>query len=423
MAAALIGLLCLLWPLAAARDRHVPTVSPAEIAVPSALFGGVVAWALLQTSALLSGVLPDAWIAPSWSAAAVGLGGDEMIVGRVANDDFAARTGVMRWLCYAGVFWLALQHGRSERGARRLIDALALGGAAYAVYGLLVFASGNETILWLSKWAYHTSLTSTFVNRNTFATYAGLTLLCMIVATARRLERPIRIRSLLLHCRRPTAIFALAIPAGFVALLASGSRAGTASAVLGIVALAGGLWAAGRPPGPARRRIMMITCAWVAASFLTAIGILTQTDAVTGDFSARLRTYELTLELIAERPWTGHGLGAFAAVFASIRPPDVDLVWSEAHDTYLELAVELGVAGAAALTVAVMWLLGICVRGLAVRRRDGIYPALGAAATLLVGMHALFDFSLQIPGLTVTWIALLGVGVAQSRSSTATAPV
>ncbi|MDF2096672.1 hypothetical protein [Aquibaculum arenosum] len=36
------------------------------------------------------------------------------------------------------------------------------------------------------------------------------------------------------------------------------------------------------------------------------------------------------------------------------------------------------------------------------------------AASLLVGVHALSDFSLQLPAVTVTWLVLLALGVAQS---------
>jgi hypothetical protein len=52
------------------------------------------------------------------------------------------------------------------------------------------------------------------------------------------------------------------------------------------------------------------------------------------------------------------------------------------------------------------------------RRRDGIYPAIAVAATVLVGVHAVVDFSLQIPAVAVTYAAILGMGVAQSFSTT-----
>jgi len=368
-----------------------------------------VAWALLQSSPLL----PESWTATlSGDAAAALAGQGAHSIPPVRG--FAAVTGVMRLICYAGVFWLAFQHGRSARRARRLIEAVAAAGCVYAIYGLAVFASGNESILLMRKWAYPNSLTSTFVNRNTYATYAGLTILCAMIAAARRLERPIRLRAMWLHFRRPTVLFAVSVPITVVALVASGSRAGTASAILGVAVLSVALWISVRPPGAGRLKAMLAGAGSVAGLFSLLIGILVWPDALDSDLSDRLRVWSLTLDLIAQRPSTGYGLGGFASAFAMIRPPDVALLWTEAHNTYMELAVDLGIPAAAMLVAAVLWLFGMCLSGLATRRRDAAYPALGAAATVLVGFHALFDFSLQVPGLTVVWVAVLGVAVAQS---------
>jgi hypothetical protein len=42
---------------------------------------------------------------------------------------------------------------------------------------------------------------------------------------------------------------------------------------------------------------------------------------------------------------------------------------------------------------------------------------MGVAATFLVALHAMVDFSLQIPAVTYTYCFLLGTAVAQSWSS------
>jgi len=51
------------------------------------------------------------------------------------------------------------------------------------------------------------------------------------------------------------------------------------------------------------------------------------------------------------------------------------------------------------------------------RGRDWVYPATGVAATLLVGIHSFFDFSLQMPAVAITYACILGVACAQSYSS------
>ena len=44
-------------------------------------------------------------------------------------------------------------------------------------------------------------------------------------------------------------------------------------------------------------------------------------------------------------------------------------------------------------------------------------PWVAASVAVLLGVHSLVDFSLQIQAIAITFMALLGAGVAQSESS------
>ena len=48
------------------------------------------------------------------------------------------------------------------------------------------------------------------------------------------------------------------------------------------------------------------------------------------------------------------------------------------------------------------------------RRKGRVYPAVAVAASVCVGLHALADFSLQVPAVAVSYAVLLGIGAAQS---------
>ncbi len=91
--------------------------------------------------------------------------------------------------------------------------------------------------------------------------------------------------------------------------------------------------------------------------------------------------------------------------------------YRKTHNDWLEMMFELGVP------VAVLWLAVLgelavrCLAGFFRRKRDHIYPVVGFSACILVGLHSLVDFSLQIPAVAITFAVLLGVGVAQGRSS------
>ena len=65
-------------------------------------------------------------------------------------------------------------------------------------------------------------------------------------------------------------------------------------------------------------------------------------------------------------------------------------------------------------TAGLAW---ICLAGVNRRHRDWVYPATGVAASVLVGLHATVDFSLQIPAVAILYAGIMGLACAQSYSS------
>jgi hypothetical protein len=58
-----------------------------------------------------------------------------------------------------------------------------------------------------------------------------------------------------------------------------------------------------------------------------------------------------------------------------------------------------------------------CLKGATQRHHDITAPAVAVGVTGVVAAHALVDFSLQIQAVALTFITLLGAGVAQAASS------
>ena len=54
------------------------------------------------------------------------------------------------------------------------------------------------------------------------------------------------------------------------------------------------------------------------------------------------------------------------------------------------------------------------LKGVVKRRRDWRYGAVGLASMVLVATHSLMDFSLQIPAVSIAFMAIVGVALAQS---------
>lgn len=391
--ALLVGVLCVVWPIALRGETDLPRMPARRFAVPGVLFGTALLWGIVQTLTLV----PADWHHPLWAQTALALG--RAVDGNIGIDRLAAESRLLRLLSYAGVFWIAAQHAASGRRARALVDACAVIGAVYAAYGLAVFLSGSETILGYDKWAYHGYLTSTFVNRNHFATFAGLSALCAAAALARRLEDGARVWSALL--RRDALLYVAALALCIVALFATASRAGIATTAAGFA-----VWYLFRADTtPTRRYAALAAIVVVAAAALYFVLGWRTEGTLDQNFDARMRVYQNSIALIEARPWLGYGLGSFGAAFATLRTHEITQVWTEAHNVYLELAVELGIPAALALLGAQIWIIAVCARKHASRIA---VVALGAATT--ISLHSTIDFSVQIPAVAALWAALLGAG-------------
>ncbi|MBC7362890.1 MAG: O-antigen ligase family protein [Candidatus Aminicenantes bacterium] len=122
----------------------------------------------------------------------------------------------------------------------------------------------------------------------------------------------------------------------------------------------------------------------------------------------RMLFYSYTLNLIADYPLAGTGLGTYVQALNPYLQKDFNVIVSHAHNDYLEMLAEAGLIGGGALILA-----GFLALGLALRRwlktADSLARGIGLGA--LMGVFALFfhsltDFSLRMPGNAVVWLSL-----------------
>ncbi len=406
--------------LALLRAGRSPAVPLRWIWPETAAFALVMVWVAVQMLA----VVPQAWQHPFWAEAGEVLGLE--LAGSISLTRGSGFAGLMRLATYAAVFWLALQWGRDRRRAGQLVAAVVLAATLYAVYGLVVHFTDLRSVLWVEKTSYVQDLTGTFVNRNSFATYLGMALLAVtgfyLAGFFRVLQSGRRGRDRLLHVLQQALVRAAPQLACLLilltALLLTHSRAGVtlSLAVLLVMALLFGPLRRAARTG-FRLTIGTMACAAAAALLLSGDGYLARLTATDLDREQRLHVYAQTWQAIGNAPCTGYGLGGFAQVFPLYAEPGVSN-YDKAHNDWLETVFELGWPAALVWFAILAGLALRCLLGFFQRRRDHVYPLLGFCASLLVGLHALVDFSLQIPGVAVTFAALLGVGAAQSWSST-----
>jgi O-antigen ligase len=117
------------------------------------------------------------------------------------------------------------------------------------------------------------------------------------------------------------------------------------------------------------------------------------------------------LRMLIKRPFLGWGLGAFPIVYPQFRSFYTTFFVNHAHNDYLQLLVETGLAG---FSIAV-WFLVLMFRQAATKLKNWTENASGAmtVAALLgcVGIlvHSFLDFNLQIPANAALFYVLCAI--------------
>ena len=378
-------------------------------------------WIIVQ----MSTISPVTWHHPFWALSNTFL--NNAHVSSISLSPHDTGTALMRLMSYGLVFLLSYHYNRHTDCIEASFKTIAYASVVYALYGLIIQCGNFNTILWFDKWAYQDLVTSTFVNRNSYATYAGLGLLAILPLLFNRLNNSIKyglktaygrqyfIENLIKHAWQP--LFGLILIA--TALLLSESRGGFISTFLALIVFFLLLQVSHKMPSNkfflTLLLVVGITTGWVFN--MSGDLLVERLDDISLEKNERLVVYQLLNLANQENPWLGNGYGTFAKSFSLYRNESIGGYYDKAHNTYLENIFELGYIPAIALFSVFLFMTLICLRGLWVRRRNWIYPAVGVAATVLVGVHSLVDFSLQIPAVAYLYALMMGGAVAQSKSS------
>lgn len=421
LVAVLVGVMLLAMALSVAVNPASAPVAWSRYRVLAGGFLLVLAWMLLQAAPWT----PAALHHPLWAEAARTLG--RPVAGAIALDPPAALSEAVKFATYGGIFWLAMQFSARDRRARLLLWVVLLAVFVNAAYGLVVQFTGAETILWFKRWAYATLLSGTFVNRNHFATYAGIGIVIgfgFLLEELRRIASGVSLRTIDGLIRMSEAVdlrlYSLLAILGVLglAVILTGSRAALAVIACGLFCTMA--CAALSAQVTARRVVrlgLVLAAVGIVAVAISGQVVVERLEAASRNASDRMEVYKATARAIADRPILGVGGGSFENVFFAYRPAVLGATnefYDHVHNTYLEFAIEHGVP--ALLIVLVMGAIVFArfFRGVASRHRNDLVPATGAGVTTVVALHAMLDFSLEIPAVAVTCLAVLGACYAQS---------
>jgi O-antigen ligase len=323
------------------------------------LLGAVAAWGLLQLATGRSEYRFATWVA---------------LLGRIAE------------LC---AFLLALEALRFSSLRRGWLRFLAIFGFLLSTVAVVQYFTAPGRIFWVFPSGYSEVL-GPFLSRNTYAAFVELVLPVALFESLRRGGRKL--------------LWSLAAGAMFAAVIAGASRAGTVLVVFEAVLVA--VLVARQRGNHARMVLLRFSgLAGVAAVFALVVGWqpIWERFWQPDPFRCRQELLISTLDMIAERPALGWGLGTWPTVYPAYARFDLGMFANHAHNDWAEWTAEGGVIFAVLLLAVAVW---------SARQALRLPWGLGVPSVFL---HSVVDFPLQHPALAVLAYALLGALAAAGR--------
>jgi O-antigen ligase len=410
---AALGLVAIVYGLGLARIGIGPNVSPASLPWATGAFG-------VYCLFLVAQLIPLGTLFPALTA----FSANGMVFASDTISVAANQTALMllRHLTYGLLFFLMLQASQNPSRREFLLNAIVVIIMGYCLLGIVSLQSG-DTVLGLGKTSYVGSATGPFVNRNSYATYLAMGAMIALVQAGRVIVRqasrhshdgmvPGTITKTLLHATAYLLLVGV--------IFATNSRMGIAVTMVGsilvLVILATRLGRAWKLLVP------VVAVLFVALALAVALfGESVLARLIDDESSAISRTYlyQQIWQLIWERPWLGFGGGAFEQAFAWIAHPPVspDLRWDRAHSTYLSLWSEMGLVAGSLPMVLLGALLVRLVSGLVKGTGDWAFQTIGLSVLVVVGLHSIVDFSLEIQANALLFTAIIALATGSTLST------
>ncbi|NOT39615.1 MAG: O-antigen ligase family protein [Alphaproteobacteria bacterium] len=426
-----LGGILLMWSGLALTGFVPVTPQLRRLALPALCLIAALGWGFVQSVNLkafadTTGLSLVALAHPLWDMAGAALG--SKVGAYVSVDPELTRQAVFAASLSIGAFLVAFELARDRDRAGSIVSGIVVIAFLYAAVALGSFYAKFDFQSWLmpDPKLDTARVTGPFVNPNHFATFSALAAIAGLGLFVEKLRQSIVwdrgtrliLRTGLQALTGEVALLFVMIVTTVSALLLTQSRGGVIAFFLGTVALITALTVGrrankGESSGQRAMAALLVTVLGIAAA-VSADPLLGRVQEQGVTDNARANIAQSTMKAIESAPLMGHGFGAFERYYPLFSDGAVTGNVDEAHNDILETFADLGIpAGLAYLAVPVI-LAWMCFQGCLNRRRDRIFPAIAFAASVVVGIHAAVEFSLQVPAVAVTYAALLGLGVAQS---------
>lgn len=313
-----------------------------------------------------------------------GIGQTLWLPQKIAYDGW---TAVVFWFTAAAIAWLGTQVFKDSPVAHHFRFFLAIFASAISVLDLLEQASRTNRYYWLIP-SRCNNVFGPFAYWNNFAQFVELSLPVTLWFGLGR--------------TKPVIGYVLLAAIQIGAVVASGSRAGTA--LVGVELVAVIVLAFQRH----RNRSLLfgaglaiaLTIVFIySAGIDRLIGKIEQNDQI----AVRRNINRSSLAMIRERPLTGWGLNTYVPVYRMFALYDDGTYVNRAHNDWLQFLAEGGIFFASPMCVLFLWSFRPAVR------------SVWGVGLIAVGLHALVDYPFARLGVCGWYFALIAMLAVSSR--------
>jgi O-antigen ligase len=299
-----------------------------------------------------------------------------------------------------------------------LLKVIATAGFMVSMIGIYQKASGAESMLWSNKVYEGRTFFAAFRYHGNAVAYLNLCWPASLALLLRTLRSPHR------HFLA-TAWWSTSLLFTFGAVLVNTSKFGHLAAIPALL-LALFLFRrclpqnnGGSPLIPAVVGVLVLCSLAILSLFSAEIISSKWADAIENpvSFERRITAYEAAWRMfLDESRFLGVGPACFGLVFpyhSVFAGMDLSGTWTFAHNDYIQVIIEWGISGAA----AIFFVFAGAFKRLAGRYRKSRFKSFSAAAAILAltitAVHALMDFPFQIGALQAVTVVYLAMAWAQ----------
>jgi hypothetical protein len=296
---------------------------------------------------------------------------------------------MLYWIC----FFLALQVASDSDNLRRFLNALLYFSFGLSVVSLLQMFTSGGRIFWIFPSGYTDFVLGPFVYQNQYAAFVELTM-------------PLAL-SLAFFSKTDRSVYAVMAAVMMGSVVASASRAGTILVIAEAIAVPLVAWRMRLLPARAGSVTMVRVMFFVVVSFLVVgTGAVWNRFTQSDPYFLRREVHKSAVRMLQDRPLMGFGLGTWTTAYPRYAIFDPGAVINQAHDDWMQWAVEGGLPFLAFMLAFAALLL-----------RPAVCSIWGMGVPVVL-MHCLVDYPLQQrPALAALFFAVAGAVTAQSAQS------